>query len=109
MRGAANLHAVWDVTIVQNSTTQRLLNQPITAEQVTEWQQGDISSWMAESHRLAETVVYGKMPFGWACNTVPEGRIELGSEYLEAAAPVASQQLQRAAVRLARVLNEALK
>ncbi len=108
VRGAANLHSVWDVLVVQHRTTQKQLSLTITVDQVAEWQKGGISSWMAESHRLAETVVYGKMPSGWVCNVVPEGRIELGRDYLDAAAPVAAQQLQKAGARLARVLNDAL-
>ena len=71
-------------------------------------QKGTLASWMAESHRLAETFVYAKLPTGWACNVVPQGRIELGDGYIEAAAPFASQQLQKAGVRLARLLNVAL-
>lgn len=109
VRGAANLHSVWDVLVVQQSTTQKQLSLPITVDQVAEWQKGGISSWMAESHRLAETVVYGKRPSGWVCNAVPKGRIDLGGNYLETAAPVAAQQLQKAGARLARVLNDALK
>jgi hypothetical protein len=63
---------------------------------------------MAESHRLAEDVVYAKLPSGWACDFVPSGRIDLGAGYFEAAAPVAALQLQKAGVRLAKVLNNAL-
>ena len=29
VRGAANLHSVWDVAVVQNGATQNLLRQPI--------------------------------------------------------------------------------
>lgn len=109
VRGAPNLHAVWDVAVVQNAATQRLLGQSMTTEQITEWQQGSVTSWMEDSHRMAETVVYAKLPSGWACNVVPQGRIDLGDGYFEAAAaPVASQQLQKAGVRLAQLLNAAL-
>ena len=101
-----NLHSFWDVTVVQNARTRKLLDQPIS--NVTQWQQGNIATWMQESHRLAETVVYGKLS-AWACNAVPEGRTELGVDYMDSAAPVAAQQIQKAGVRLARVLNEALE
>lgn len=108
VRGAVNLHAVWDVAVVQYGTTQKLLGRPVTPDQVAEWQAGTVSTWMAESHRLAETLVYANLPTGWACNVVPDGRVDLGNEYLELSAPVAVQQLQKAGVRLARLLNEAL-
>ncbi len=108
VRGAGNLHAAWGVTIVQYGATQKLLSQPLTTAQVAEWQKGDVTSWMVESHRLAETVVYGKLASGLVCNVVPQGRVEMGDGYFVAAAPVAVLQLQKAGVRLARVLNEAL-
>ena len=101
-----NLHSFWDVTVVQYARTKNLLDQPIS--DVTQWQQGTIATWMQESHRLAETVVYGKLPV-WACNVVPEGRIDLGVDYMDSAAPVAALQIQKAGVRLARVLNDSLR
>ena len=100
-----NLHGLWDVTVVRLAISKKLFDQPPKMG----WQSGSIATWMQESHALAETVVYGKLPAGWTCNAVPEGRIELGSDYLEAAAPVASQQLQKAGARLARVLNDSLR
>jgi len=63
---------------------------------------------MQESHALAETVVYGKLP-SWACNAIPEGRIDYGEGYLEAASPVAADQIKKAGVRLERLINEALR
>ena len=108
VRDGANLRAVWDVAVVQNGATQRLLSQSMTSEQVAEWQKGTVTSWMEESHRLAETVVYAKLPSGWAGNAAPEGRIALGDDYYEAEATVVSQKLQKAGVRLAKVLNDAL-
>jgi len=101
-----NLHALWDVTLVQYARKKNLLDQPIS--DVTRWQQGTITTWMQESHGLAQTVAYGKLPT-WVCNVVPEGLIDYGEGYLESAAPVAAEQLQRAGVRLAKLLNESLR
>ena len=36
VRGAANLHAAWDVAIVRYGTTQKLLGWPITPEQAVQ-------------------------------------------------------------------------
>ena len=75
---------------------------------MTDSAMGCVKQGQGQSHRLAETVVYGKLS-AWACNAVPEGRTELGVDYMDSAAPVAAQQIQKAGVRLARVLNEALE
>ena len=54
--------------------------------------------WAMESHNIAKEHVY----------VIPEDR-KLGEGYYQANLPVVDQQLAKAGVRLAKLLNEALR
>jgi hypothetical protein len=101
----SNLHAVWDVGIIR-SEKQRgaqlaaTLENRITREQRLAWVRGSVADWALESHALAVKVAYGKLPSG----TTPN----LGDDYLNAALPVVEEQIEKAGIRLAHLLNEAL-
>ena len=101
----SNLHAVWDGGILrrekqygeQLATT---LESRITPEQKAAWAQGSVADWALESHALAVRVAYGRLPTG----TTPD----LSDDYANAALPVVEEQIEKAGVRLAHLLNEAL-
>jgi S1/P1 Nuclease len=56
-------------------------------------------AWVNESYRIAVGTIYGRFPHS---GTLPK-------EYEMAALPIANEQLERAGVRLATVLNKCLK
>ena len=60
-----------------------------------------VVSWANESHGLAKTVAYPDLP--------STRRGDWSTAYEEQAWPVVMSQLERAGVRLAEVLNEALR
>jgi hypothetical protein len=60
------------------------------------------SDWANESHALAQSTAYGKLP------QPKNGTYLLDDDYFAEAMPVADVQLQRAGIRLARLLNETL-
>lgn len=102
----ANLHRVWDTEILAASTSDRMeyadrLAATITPANVASWSKGTVESWANETHGLARTVAYGQLPRG----AVPA----LGTPYQNVAAPVVDRQLKRAGVRLAALLNDALR
>lgn len=101
-----NLHRVWDTEILAkvNPDARQLadvLAKGITASERVEWARGSIEEWAIEAHKIAQRVAYGDLPRGrWP---------SVGEAYERAAAPIAEVQPEKAGVRLAHMLNEALK
>jgi hypothetical protein len=99
------LHAVWDSGILgpvvkdDERTYALKLAESITAAETMEWGRGSAVDWANESYRIAATIVYGQLP---------RRSGSLSDSYGTAALPVVNEQLRKAGVRLAKVLNEAL-
>jgi S1/P1 Nuclease len=100
------LHGLWDWGLLAPAVGGRerayadRLAAAIDAKDVAPWQQSGAADWANESFRLARALIYGEMK--------PEARtlaIFQGSEYL----PVIDAQLEKAGVRLAGVVNRALR
>jgi nuclease S1 len=124
-----NLHGIWDVGIIDHfdhgESSQQLardLDRKFRARiEVWEKQSVDFDAWVWESHALADSVSYGKLPRAIPVEApVPVSscaddqhvgeRIfryheDLGAAYESAAAPVLQAQLAQAGARLAAVLN----
>jgi len=103
-----SLHSVWDTEILRRAglTNQMddgpALNSEITKAELTQWQTFDIAAWAGESFGLAQATAYVK-PGG---TRVMENDL-LSDEYFKAAAPVVREQLKKAGVRLAHLINAA--
>ncbi len=98
-----NLHALWDSDLVRQLGSDEValaerLQQAITSAQKHEWQQGNLRDWTWESHLLAVRYAYGALPRG--------NPKRLDAEYLGPASTLVEQQLSKAGVRLAKVINE---
>ena len=97
-----NLHAVWDSGILEvrdqdaHHYVERL-NAWLTSQPDGAFQDGSVVDWAMESHDIAKDHVY----------VLPDDR-KLGEEYYRANVPVVDQQLAKAGVRLAKLLNDAL-
>ena len=77
------------------------LSEAITPERRAEWSRGSVEDWAGDSFQVARKMVYGGLPY------VPAGEPpQLGEAYERAADPVLEQQLEKAGVRLAAILNE---
>lgn len=107
---ASNLHSIWDTALLMHIKNgarvlpySKRLNVAMTDEQKQAWLEGDLVAWANESHKLARDHVYRGVPVPTANQMPPV----LDEKYVEAAAPIINGQLQRAGLRLARVLNEA--
>jgi hypothetical protein len=105
---AVNLHSCWDTQILlSRKKTIRVvnyadgLNARITASQAKAWAQGTALDWANESHQIAVEKVYKDVPAG---GDPPK----LDQAYVNRSADVVDQQLEKAGVRLAIVLNRAL-
>ena len=111
-RGELNLHTIWDEQLVERLVAARggeaaIVSAPIAAGERTAWAAGSIGDWMLESKALARTTVYGGIP-GFRCDSQPVQPVQIGAGYYAVAAPVIEQQIRKAGVRLAALLNEAL-
>ncbi|MBI3462325.1 MAG: S1/P1 nuclease [Planctomycetes bacterium] len=109
----SNLHEVWDTKLLvhgigaaelndaalPNYAAQ--LNSRINEEQVAQWAKGNSKAWALESHHAAVAHVYAGVP---ADGPPPR----LGPEYVEKNQPVVEEQLSKAGIRLAELLNHAL-
>jgi len=109
-----NLHSYWDNHLVQqlgNDPTSigARLNHQITRGEADAWSKGMPTDWAKDSFRQAKKVVYnfaGQQEF-------IDGRgakaVRLDATYDHRALPAVRDQLSKAGVRLATVLNNALK
>lgn len=96
------LHSVWDFGLLARTRLRehayvKRLYKMIATRNVEKLQQGTVSIWALESHALAKERAYRLPPNG-----------ELRSDYYSANIPIVDNQLVKAAVRLAWMLNEAL-
>ena len=111
--GSLNLHAIWDVHMVRRLVVDRggeraIVSAPIAGRDRNAWDEGSISGWIDESHRIARDTVYPLLPVAASCSNKIVDVVAIGEEYYSKAAPVIEIQIRKAGVRLARVLNEAL-
>jgi hypothetical protein len=103
----SNLHKVWDSDILHRAGLTSLadgtqLNQEITTAEASAWATFDLKSWAAESYLVARTKAYAQPDGSPVANNDT-----LGDTYFTAAAPVAREQLKKAGVRLATLINAA--
>jgi nuclease S1 len=110
---SGNLHATWDNCLVRNAVGPDVgdaatdLVDAITDEMKTKWSASDPRDWANESFAIAEAVKTGYcVKHGPSCD-LPTGNVTISAEYLAANEPVVKEQLQKAGVRLARLLDAA--
>ncbi|WP_283815915.1 S1/P1 nuclease [Bradyrhizobium glycinis] len=71
----------------------------------TKWSSSDPSDWANESFAISEAEKTGYcVMHGSSCDR-PEGSVTISTEYLAANEPIVKEQLQRAGVRLAALLD----
>jgi hypothetical protein len=99
----SNLHAFWDSVTVSRlgedkETIATRLSGSVSAAQEKAWAKGSIRDWTWESHLLAVRVAYGGLP--------PGNPKQLDEGYARQASLVAEEQLTKAGIRLAKVIND---
>ena len=97
-----NLHRLWDSGLLDHMPPEdqlfAMLEKAITPAQKAEWPRGSVENWAQESFETARRVVYRELP-----KTAGRPR----EAYERTAEPVVELQLEKAATRLAAILNEA--
>ena len=104
-----NLHHYWDTEFVARlgpdaqAIAQRLIAD-IGPAQLRRWAAGTPADWAGESFAMAKAYAYGPLPAADRCD-----HYELTAAYVADATAVTAEQLSKAGVRLAYLLNEALR
>ncbi|MEC5387304.1 S1/P1 nuclease [Uliginosibacterium sp. H3] len=120
-----NLHSYWDTELVKSLGTSEqevgsTLAVGITGSNAAAWKQGTPRDWAIESHKIAKATTYNlgrlqhrSMPIkrkdedGNSVTTTADV-IFLDGEYTKDATAVVKEQLQKAGVRLADILERSL-
>lgn len=101
-RSGTNLHRVWDSNLIDHfnmTYTELAKNRKVVSKgQINEWEKGTIADWLAETHKLTPKV-YASVKAGQ----------NLGYEYAYEHMDLVRTQLQKAGIRLAKVLNDLYK
>lgn len=124
-----NLHGVWDTDIIEEfsrgETPQQLADalENKFKTQMTAWklEPVDIDAWVWQSHRVAQAIVYGDLPTkvpveqpeevkscsadNHVSNRLLSLHEQLGSSYETTAEAAIQEQLTKAGIRLAELLN----
>jgi nuclease S1 len=105
-----NMHAVWDVDVVRAlgrgpEEISVRLEKEITPAENRAWSAGTPRDWANESFQIARSEVYGHI-LGQGGTSA---EIVLPPDYARDERRITAQQLEKAAVRLAQVLNQALR
>ncbi len=104
-----SLHHYWDTEFVarlganEAEIAQRLIAR-ITASERAKWSIGTPTDWAMESFSVAKSHAYGLLPAASTAN-----HYELSAAYVSDATTVTAEQLSKAGVRLAHVLNQELR
>jgi hypothetical protein len=98
-----SLYDAWESALVQrlgddDAAIAERLAQSATSEQKAHWREGNPRDWTWESHLLAVRMAYGALPSG-----TPK---QLGGDYLAQSHQVIEEQLMKAGVRLAKILDQ---
>jgi len=97
------LHELWDTGMLETEkgtarAMAKLLDEGLGTDDQTAWQAGTPTDWANESLSLTIEYVY----------PLPESH-EISEEYVKRAMPILHKRLVQAGVRLAWLLNDALK
>jgi nuclease S1 len=113
VNGGKTLHQIWDSNLVDKAMANVRpadLSSLIDSTKAARWADASIEDIAWESHALAVKRVYRGVPFEDFCRdpkaTFPAAR--LSAKYEKAGARIVRQQLMKAGVRLAALLNSAL-
>ena len=107
LRGSrTNLHQLWDTRVVEalgfdSPQVAQEIRRSVSPPQRKAWQAGSAAAWATESHMIARDRVYPAMQ--------GQRSLRLAPTYVRDEMPLTRQQLAKAGVRLAWLLNTSLK
>ena len=105
---SSNLHSVWDSGLLgrigQEDALFTQFSKDLTERLAKKWGKGTVGEWAEQSHKVAQKVVYGKLPKAPA-----GGQVTVDAAYERLADRVIKDQIEKAGARLATVLNATLR
>jgi hypothetical protein len=111
---SGKLHSTWDTCLVEKAVGTDVadavdqLIDAITPEMMTKWSTSDPREWANESFAITEAVKTGYCVMnGSSCDLPNSAHVTADAAYIESNTPVVKEQLQKAGVRLARLLDTA--
>jgi hypothetical protein len=102
-----NLHGLWDGGLLARMGKEDDLFARLSAASARrrkKFAKGSVSDWAEQAHKLAQQMVYGRLP-----NAAPDAALAIGADYERRADAVIELQIERAGARLAAVLNQDLQ
>jgi hypothetical protein len=111
--GRTNLHSAWDGYIAERAITTpaadaRGILSELGPAQRQEMREGSVEDWARESWQVSRDVAYAGVTGGDPCGELPAERPVIDEAQVRSLIPVVRQQIARAGLRLARMLDEAL-
>jgi S1/P1 Nuclease len=112
--GGSNLHSAWDTCLVLKAVGEDVgvaateLMKTITPAELESWSGSTPMDWANESFVIAERAQTKYCTRQGASCDHPSGKVTIDAAYVAANAPIIREQLQKAGVRLAHLLDAAL-
>jgi len=104
-----NLHSIWDGVLAERAiTTGPSLVRRYAPDEAAMLQAGNVEDWSRESWQVSRALTYPTAVGDTPCTTAPPARARLDNATIEKLLPAAKLQIERAGLRLARLLDEAL-
>lgn len=103
-----NLHSIWDGALAERAITDGpSLERRYTAEEAAPIEAGTTADWSREAWEISRDTTYPSAVGGDICTTPVPERAKLDEATIERLIPVQRLQIERAGLRLARLLDEA--
>ncbi|OYY71571.1 S1/P1 nuclease [Sphingomonas sp. 28-63-12] len=103
-----NLHSIWDGALAERAiTTGPSLVRRYSAAEAAQIEAGTTEDWSREAWAVSRDVAYPSAIGDQPCTTPPPARAKLDDATIERLIPIARLQVERAGLRLARLLDEA--
>jgi len=102
-----NLHGLWDSGLLARMGKEDELFPKLSAAAARRRKKlakGTVTDWAEQSHKLAQQLVYGKLP-----KSAAGSPLTITADYEHKADPVVILQIERAGARLAAILNQDLE
>ena len=104
-----NLHSIWDGPLAERAISDGPnLVRPYPPEEAAPIAAGTIEDWSRESWQVSKDVVYMSAGLKDICTTKPTARAAIDNATIAKLVPIQRLQVERAGLRLARLLDEAL-
>jgi hypothetical protein len=110
-----NLHSSWDTCLVLKAVGEDVgeaateLMKSITPAKIESWTRSEPIDWANESFAIAEQAQTKYCIRQGASCDQPAGKVKIDAAYVAANTPIVREQLQKAGVRLAHLLDAALR